>query len=209
MKKLIERFTLYGITILITIAIVLLLFIKNNMAFDSLLPNIIIGLFQTVILGLIFHSISLVSQHQRKIKLNECIKVIISEPFVRFKDPKNNSIDLEKVNYLETFDYFSKNISKSSLKDYKEFLNIFYMQKMSIIGLINIASQIDHIHSWLINGLITTYTKTLDELELILRNNKFDNINDIDNVLIFKMGFNSLLELYSKNCLSYIKIKKI
>jgi hypothetical protein len=74
MKKLIGRFIAYGIIIFLTIAIMLLLFIKNNMTFDSLLPNIIIGLFQTVILGLIFHSISLFNRHQKIINLNECNK---------------------------------------------------------------------------------------------------------------------------------------
>jgi hypothetical protein len=207
-KKLNGRLLAYGIITVLTIIIMVFLFIRNSMTFDSILPNIIVGLFQTVILGLIFHSISLINRNQRIIMFNECIKVIIIEPFVRFKSPENNSIDLEKVNYFEILEYFLENISKSSLNNYKEFLNVFYMQKPSVIGLMNIASQIDPVHVWAITCLIATYTKALDELESLLKNNKFDCINDIDNIGVFKMRFHSLIELYARNCLSYMNIKK-
>jgi len=208
MKKLIYILLPYVI-ILISLYIILILVFKYNVTFDSLLPNIIIGIFQIVVLGLFFHSITLIYQFKKKNKLYKCIKVILIEPFVRFKKPDINSINLDDINCQKTVKYFIKNVSKAPLNNYKEFLNVFFMQKISIVGLFSIASQINHVHLWSINALIASYTKAMDELELILKNSGFGTINKINNVSIFKGNFDHYIKIYSKNCLRYMKMKRL
>jgi hypothetical protein len=208
MGCLIKRAILYTLICIIVIFLILIIQDMTNTGFSQLLPNIITVIFQVIILGLFFDFIDRIKKYKIKISLYNSIKAILAEPLVRFNDPNNKSIDLNNNTLEDAISSIKKNIGNVGLDNYYELINILYSQRFAINGLLTIALQISEIHAWLANGLISTFTRLIDELEKIYKNNNLTHYTEIKNVILFEKGFNQVLKIYADNCMVFSNSKK-
>ena len=207
-----KRLIMIGIPYILLIigASFLVVFIlgKTSNGLDAFIPNIVAMIFQIIILGLIINLLGQIRSYRKKLLFFDCIKAILAEPLKRFNEPNNEPVDLDNDNFENTIDLALKNIGNVELDKYYELINILFTQRNAISGLLPIALQISEVHAWLTNGLICVYTRLIDELEKIYRNNRITHYNQIKDTELFNDGFNRVFEIYLNDCKLFINAKK-
>jgi len=205
MKNLIKHFIIYLILCIVVFCGILLTQKITNIQLNQLLPNIITLIFQVIILGLVFDLFDKIKKYKFKISLYNNIIAILTESLIRFNEPNNDKVDIDKSNFIASITLAKKNIGVVGMNNYRELINVLYSQRNAINGLLFLSLQISEVHYWLVTGLISTFTRMIDELEKI--NRFIKHPQTLEKTELLKLGFDRVFEIYLNNCEIFYKSK--
>ena len=208
MKRLLLRGILYFGIIAFTVIFIICFIYYTKTELNKFIPTTTTLIINVIILGLLFDFLNRVKEYRRKTSNYDVITIILMEPLIRFNEPENENIILNPVDFEKIIETAKKKKGHVFLHHYKVLLYNLYSQRNVNIGLLSFASQISNNHAWLISGLIGTFTKLIEEIEKICRENNIQDYTQINNVNLYDMGFNSLFGIYLDNCMSFSKSKK-
>jgi hypothetical protein len=208
MKRLIITGIMNFLVIISSVFVAFYFLGKTSKELAQFVPNIVTMILQTVVLGLIISYIGLINSYKKKKAFFNSIQAILVEPLKRFNEPNISPVDLDNDNFGNTINLAINNIGNVELDNYHELINILYLQRNAINGLLSIAIQISEVHAWIIYGLICMHTKLIDEIEKIYRNNKIVHYNQIKDKMLFNEGFNGVFKIYLSDCKQFINTEK-